>query len=298
MKYLLIIGLLISCAHQEASRKVKTFEGHYIASVNLKLTGEKDLKDLTQRMESWVKLAKERNAKIILFPELVTLDFFPHNPPDHQVASLIQAVAGQTSLFEKRLQAMAKTHDILIVGASTFKKRGKSRIYNRAYIVFPDGKLKYQDKNFPTPWEKRHGISKNKNIKTFKYADFKFVVLTCHDAEFPSLSKKLTRIKPDIIFVPSQTDSEFGFERVKRTSQARAVEHMSYVLMTGTAGDAQAPWHSYVGRNLLLTPQNKYFTEPEGSDHKEQLSLFAVDIEQLRLARKDKGQVYPARDDR
>lgn len=99
--------------------------------------------------------------------------------------------------------------------------------------------------------------------------------------------------------MPSQTDDLYGLNRVKITSFARAVEQMSYVVMTGTSGDQDAPWHSYVGQNFLFTPQNKYFPKfnHEGPFNSEGLSLFTIDLEHLRVARKDSKQVYPARDE-
>ena len=61
-------------------------------------------------------------------------------------------------------------------------------------------------------------------IKLFKTEDFSFVILICHDSEFPQLSTKLLELKPQVIFVPSQTDGEFGRERVRATSRARAID--------------------------------------------------------------------------
>lgn len=297
MKFLILLILFVSCAAPVTKEAPKDFKGPFVGVVNLKVDGQGDLKSLMNKLESWVKIAKNAGAEIVLFPELVTLELFPVNPPDSQIPNLIRAVADQRTLFEKRLTALAKNHEVLIVGASTYVKNGSKRFFNRSYIAYPDGKLKYQDKNYPTPWEKKFNVSKTRNIRTFKYKDFKFVVLTCHDAEFPAISKKLTRIKPEVIFVPSMTDSIHGLNRVSRTSQARAIEHMSYVFMTGTSNDDKAAWHTYKGKNFLFTPQNKYFNEPGSSGFKEELTVYALDLAVLRESRADKSQVYPARDE-
>ena len=188
----------------------------------------------------------------------------------------------------------------MIVGAKHYVMRADRKVLNkvnRAYIVRPDGKLEHQDKIFPTPWEVKQGVKGgNKGIKKFQNEKFTFIVLTCHDAEFPNLSHKIAKLKPEVIFVPSMTDDLNGLRRVKRTSQARAVEQMSYVAMTGASSLRGAKWHTYQGRNFLFTPQNKYFSEPSASSLEESMSLFYIDIPRLRKARADKSQVYPVRD--
>lgn len=301
MRIILLILLLASCSQfktTEVVEPMKAPEGSLkVAVVNYEITGNKSVDRVVRKIESFMIQAKNAGAKILLVPELVTLDLFPTNPPDNQVQSLIESVAGEHSTYETRLSAYAKKHDIMLVGASSFVKKGK-KFVNRAYIIYPDGKLKYQDKNYPTPWEVEHNVKKTSQLTKFEFENFKFVVLICHDAEFPKLSHKLSRIRPEVIFVPSQTDDDYGLERVKRTSQARAVEHMAYVVMTGTSSVAGAPWHTYQGQNFLMTPQNKYFTEPKNSGKKEVVSIFALDLEALKKARADKKQIYPARDEK
>ena len=142
----------------------------------------------------------------------------------------------------------------------------------------------------------KQGVVGAEDIKKFNYEGFSFVVLTCHDAEFASLSQRIAKLKPEVIFVPSMTDDLNGLQRVKRTSQARAVEQMAYVAMTGTSSKAGAKWHTYQGKSFLFTPQNKYFIEPKSGGLEESLKMFYLDIPRLREARADKSQVYPVRD--
>lgn len=301
MRMILLALFLVSCSQlktTEVEQSAKAPEGSVkVAVVNYQITGNKSIDRVVRKIESFMIQAKNAGAKILLVPELVTLDLFPSNPPDNQVQNLISSVAEQQSSYETRLSAYAKKHEIMLIGASSFVKRGKKFI-NRAYVIYPDGKVKYQDKNYPTPWEVEHKVKKTSHLKTFEFEDFNFVVLICHDAEFPKLSRKLSRIKPEVIFVPSQTDDDYGLARVKRTSQARAVEHMALVVMTGTSSVDGAPWHTYQGQNFLMTPQNKYFAEPRSSGKKEVVSIFALDLVALKKARADKKQIYPARDER
>ena len=266
-----------------------------VAAVNFEIKGESNLEQLDSQLELWTKKAKAKGASVILFPELITLDLFSKNPKSSEVSKEILDLSKKSKIYSQKLVMLAKKYKMLLIGATTFVKEN-TKTYNRAYIIYPSGELKFQDKIYPTPWERKYKISAGDDLKTFNFRGYKFVVLTCHDAEFPSLSQKLTKIRPEIIFVPSQTDGTFGLQRVKRTSQARAIEHMSYVLMTGTSSIPDAPWHTYQGQNFLFTPQNKYFKEPKAGSKTEMLSLYKLDLDKLRTSRRDKKQIYPARD--
>lgn len=285
--------LLLSFSMSSISQTLK------IAVVNFQVKGGETTEGLTGKLKKIAEKASGEKADYLLLPELPVFDLLPVNPSDKEIKSELTKVASRKPDFEKALKNMADKFDLNIVGASTVVKSGK-QFLNRAYFIDTEGKLKYQDKVYPTPWEVTEGFKGGKTIELFKTPEMTFSILICHDAEFPDISQSLMKTRPEVIFVPSMTDDEWGLNRVKFTSQARAVEHMAYVVMTGTSSVENAPWHTYVGRNHLFVPQNKYFksikTGP--SSRKESLSFYTIDLELLRKARKDLKQVYPARDSR
>ncbi|HXH74120.1 MAG TPA: nitrilase-related carbon-nitrogen hydrolase [Bacteriovoracaceae bacterium] len=299
--YVLVVFLFIySCANtKDLSSKpvVEPSELIKVAVVNFKVNGNSNLEKHLSRIAAWAQQASEGGASYLLLPELIVLDFFPHNPPDSEVPTLLQSLSEMSSAYEKSLVEISKRWKVNLIGASVVIKH-KKHYLNRAFYINHSGKVHYQDKLQPTPWEIKHQFTGSKELKIFKNPDFKFVILICHDAEFPDISASLIKAKPEVIFVPSQTDGLKGLNRVKYTSAARAIEHMSYVLMTGTAGDEKAPWHSYIGQNFLFTPQNEYFPadNQSGKMNMEEISFFSLDLIQLRKARGDNKQIYPARD--
>ncbi|MAZ47522.1 MAG: hypothetical protein CME65_03100 [Halobacteriovoraceae bacterium] len=288
----LIVFIILSCASKDKAIRV----GIPIAVVNLKISGAATIDSLTKRMGKFASKAHKKGAKVVLFPELPTLDLLPVNPADEEVKNELMSMARTQKDYESALIEIAKKYQIMIIGANHYILSGKSKFKNRAYIVKANGEIAFQDKIYPTPWEVRQGVKGNKKIEIFKTEELSFVVLTCHDAEFPDISVRLSKMKPEVIFVPSMTDDLNGLSRVKRTSQARAIEHMSYVLMTGASSEVGAKWHTYQGKSFLFTPHNKYFEEPQEGDLDEQLKIFYLDLPSLRKARGDRKQVYPARD--
>lgn len=294
---LFLILSLVSCSSQKTSAEKPS--GIKIAVSNYFIEGGKTYQDLLKKIQMNAQVASEAGAAYLLLPELIELDTFAKNPGEEEVMKSLDDLATQSKQYVEDISHIAQKHHISILGAS-FVTRDSKSFYNRALYVDENGMAHFQDKIHPTPWETKHGFNGGKELQLFKTKDFSFVILICHDAEFPSLSQKLSKLKPEVIFVPSQTDDLQGMNRVKFASSARAIEHMSYVIMTGTSGDPHAPWHTYAGQNYFFKPQNKYFPlnfEKSSSARVEKMSFYHLDLPQLRKSRGDLNQVYPARDE-
>lgn len=302
MKTLLIAVLFItSCSNFEVQKNdisnIEVSNEIKVAALNFKITGMQDLDIHMGRIEEFASKAKAKGAKYLLLPELMVFDMLPINPPEQKMSEYLDALSKLAVEYEKGLKKISLTHELNIIGASVVVKV-KNYFINRSFYISSKGVVLYQDKMQPTPWETKHKFIGEKQVRYFETEDFSFVILICHDSEFPTISSRLSGKRPEVIFVPSQTDDQYGLNRVKYTSMARAVEHMAYVIMTGDSGNKEAPWHSYVGQSFLFTPQNKYFEKMEksGPYNKESLSIFKIDILKLRQSRQDFKQVYPARD--
>lgn len=302
MKSLLLFSLVFfsACASRtpldQGSELSAEVRGIRVASLNYRIEGEKNLEDVRTHLDRRLEEAAAKNAAYVLIPELIVLDLFPKNPDEKAVKLALTTVAQQAPAFLEDLRELAVKHKIGIIGASYIVKEG-NHFLNRAVAISPDGGVEFQDKVHPTPWEIRYGFKGASKIKTLKNKDFSYAILICHDAEFPEVSSALVFKRPEVLFVPSQTDDLAGLNRVFYTSSARSIEHMAYVVMTGTSSMKDAPWHSYQGRNILFTPQNKYFSLGfKQSSLEEELSYYDLDLTKIRESRRDLKQVYPARD--
>jgi len=288
---LLLIFFALSCSHHQYTGNGDTT----VAISRFKINGATSYKLHFEKLKKEVISVSSRGASTILFAELNSLDLFSKNPKN--IKKEISQLASYQDQYENDLKNLAKEYQINIIGGSTFVKV-KDQIFNRAYFVSKTGKLQFQDKLYPTPWERKHHIQQSNDLKLFKTKDYSFVILICHDSEFPNLSVRLKKLKPQVIFVPSQTDSAFGRERVRATSRARSIEQMSYVLLNGGSGDPAEPWHTYTGGASFFWPQNKYF-KLGGVSHWEgegKPVIIKLDLKKLNKARSDQSQVYPIRD--
>ena len=95
---------------------------------------------------------------------------------------------------------------------------------------------------FDTPWG-RIGIS------------------ICYDVEFPGVVRALTEAGAWLVLAPTCTDTAHGFNRVRISARARAVENQCFVAVSPTVGDA--PWlaslDSNVGRAGVYGPADRGF---------------------------------------
>ncbi len=72
-------------------------------------------------------------------------------------------------------------------------------------------------------------------------------VCICYDSEFPPLARAQMEAGAWLLLAPSCTDSRAGFNRVRLSARARAVENQCFVAVATTVGDA--PWLAALDEN-------------------------------------------------
>ena len=105
----------------------------------------------------------------------------------------------------------------------------------------------------------------------------------------------------DVVLVPSCTDTQAGFYRVRIGCQARALENQCYVLQSPTFGEAL--WSEAVdvntGRASIYTPVDYGFPDngilAEGSADTAQWVYADLDVNEIARVRQQ-GQVFNYRD--
>jgi predicted amidohydrolase len=244
------------------------------------------------------QLEEALNSKpdLIVLPELISFDLIS-NQASAGVSSLLLEHAKHFDSYVAAIQKFASENDVNVM-AGSFQRYHEEKLFNTSIFVASDGSIILQDKIFITPWEREHGLSNGTELNLFSINGIKTVILNCHDIEFPYISQQLARNKPELILVPSMTDDIHGFQRVARTSMARAVEHMSFVASVGTTSTPKGSWHNYYGSAALYSPQNKNLAQFEKTQehNTNQLLLVKIDIEKLREERENLKGIYPVRD--
>lgn len=181
----------------------------------------------------------------------------------------------------------AREYNLVIAGGSS-ARRVVQDIYNSSFVFFPDGRKVEQRKNYLTHWENENGIKAGQEIMVVDSQWGKIVQLICYDVEFPDISTKLAANELSLILVPSMTESVAGQFRVRWTSQARAVEHSSYVVISPTVGKVMDGWEHF-GQATFLTPQLKGFSglQLQGEEKQDGVWMSELDMESLLKSKKE-----------
>ncbi len=266
--------------------------GVRVAAVQYEIQGNQTAGQLLAKLEAAVVEAVAAEADCIVFPELVTFDSWrvdeieSHAIPSQQEIEETRRIATEiTPVFLRGIAALAEKYQVDILAGSTPLIEGRS-IFNSAHLFFRDGSSFRQDKLYPTHWELKAGISPGSELAICEARWGRFAILTCYDVEFPDVSSLLVPERPEMIFVPSMTESESGLHRVRWCAQARAVEHHAFVVVAGTVGNPSENWHHF-GQSAFLAPRDSRFAAGPvtGQPGRAMVVTNTLDLQLLRESR-------------
>jgi predicted amidohydrolase len=262
-----------------------------VGIVQYPLVGSMTAGEMVGKVRSYVSTAKSKGSELVMLPELFSLDLVDFTKP---VPPQLQHVAHEcfTSVIQE-LQDLAVEYGVhLLAGSLPFETQEK-KIRNRSFLFSPEGKSVFQDKIFLTPDEVGWGWEGSTTLSVFETPWGNTAISICYDSEFPLISETLTGKPIDLLLVPSMTGDE-GFTRVRWATQARAVEHMAYVLVTGTTGAPAEGWEMKA-QGAALGPSLPGFTPTiaEGDINADSIVFATLDFTQLAEA-KARGAYYPA----
>lgn len=269
-----------------------------VAMVQYPIVGQLSYDQFINKVEGYIQQASENQANMIVFPEFNSADLIDTNASTVKIVQDFEIIAQKyTDLYFQKLSELSEKYNMVIVGGSIPRKDAQ-HIRNTCPIAFPNSELVQQDKIYLTPTEKQWGWQNGSSLNVVQSAIGKTAVLMCHDSEFPDISAKLAEHKPEILIVPSMTESIHGMNRVLWSAQARAVEHRAYVLVTGTVADNSNPRWLHFGRAVAITPSDSGFQEGVmvmGNLNSDEIVFVDLDMTKLRESRQD-SRVWPARD--
>lgn len=171
-------------------------------------------------------------------------------------AELLHTVAKADEILAE-LVAVAKRHKLFILGGSLPMRDPDGKIRNRAPFAAPSGQLEFQDKQFLTRFEDEEwGVAGGGAPKVFETKFGRIGVSICYDSEFPLHVRQQVAAGAKLILVPCCTASPAGFNRVRLSARARAVENQCYTAVVPLVGEAA--WSGSidvnVGHAALFTP--------------------------------------------
>ncbi len=258
--------------------------------------------EFARQVEHYVKTAEEFGADFVLFPELFTTQLMSIGNGQGQALS-IRELPAFTDDYRKLFTSLAKQTGMHMIGGTHIISEG-DRLYNVAYLFFPDGRIGQQKKIHITPTEvKEWNMAAGDTLEIFETDKGKIAIIICYDIEFPELVRMAKARGADVIFCPSCTDDRHGFHRVRYTSHARTIENQVYVVVTGTVGSLPTVdfMRANFGQAAVLTPNDIPFPPrgilAEGEINDDMIITADLDLDLLYQVR-ESGSVTTWRDRR
>ena len=204
------------------------------------------LDDYATKLDQLVAEGVAGGGELLLMPEYACMEVaaaFSVTGPEAER----DAVCGVAADLLSIMQAAAVRHRIWLAPGSVLQAV-EGRIVNRAPLIRPDGLMAFQDKQVMTRFEaEQWGIHGGAPAGVFDTPWGRMGTAVCYDSEFPGVVRTMTESGAWLILVPTCTDTAHGYNRVRLSCQARALENQCFVALSPTVGEA--PWLATLDRN-------------------------------------------------
>ncbi|GKS11499.1 hypothetical protein YDYSY3_24990 [Paenibacillus chitinolyticus] len=259
-------------------------------------------REFADQVEHYVKTAQEFDSDFVLFPELFTTQLLSIRNPG-EGALTINDLPSFTDSYMELFKGLAKSTGMYLIGGTHIIEDG-GRLYNSAFLFYPDGRVEEQRKLHITPTEvKEWNMGAGDALRVFDTDKGRIAILVCYDMEFPEIVRMAKARGADVIFCPSCTDDRHGFHRVRYSCHARTIENQIYVVVTGTIGSLPTVdfMRGNFGQAAVLTPNDVPFPPrgilAEGEINDDMIITADLDLALLEEVR-EKGSVTTWRDRR
>jgi predicted amidohydrolase len=248
------------------------------------------------KITHWVDDAVGRGAEILVFPEYGAMELCAIGNKGRDLEISKNVVSDFYDEITALHCGLAKKHGVTIIsGSAPDVKSG--RTCNIAKVFGPNGATENFTKIMPTPGEREvWDIKGGRELKVFDIGKVKFGLLICYDIEFPLLSRALAEAGAEIILAPSDTETEWGYWRVRTGAMARALENQIYTVQAPLIG--AAPFceftNTHFGAAGIFAPSDKGFPAGGvialGEANVPGWTVATLDLDAMRTLRED-GQV-------
>jgi len=227
------------------------------------ITAPTSLEAFAAKLDGIVAEARAAGAEFVVLPEYASMETAAAFPGTGNASSELHSVCAAGPALLEIFCATAQRHAVWLL-PGTLPWQSGARIVNRAPLIAPDGRLAVQEKTTMTRFEaEQWGVAPGAPHGVFATDWGTVGIAICYDVEFPSLVRAQVIAGAWLILAPSCTDSLHGFNRVRLSARARAVENQIYTAMVPLVGTAA--WagsiDTNIGHTALFTPCDDGFPD-------------------------------------
>ncbi len=206
-----------------------------------------------EKLDRLATEAKARGADLLVLGEYAAVEIAGGDVAAPDVAAELAIVTAAAPALIEAMRAVARRHHLwLLPGTLPMTEAGPMAeagvVRNRAPLIAPDGRVAFQEKRVMTRFEaEAWHVSPGAAPAVFETPWGLIGIAICYDIEFPPLVRAQVEAGAWLILCPSCTDTMAGFNRVRLSARARALENQCYVAIAPTVG--LAPWSATLDVN-------------------------------------------------
>jgi predicted amidohydrolase len=223
----------------------------YLAAA-VQMTASSSKEENLAKAETFVRLAAERGAALVVLPEV-----FSWRGPRAEEPAQVESVPGPTSA---RLGALARRHHLYLLAGSFLEKTDEPRSYNTSLFLSPEGetlahyrKIHLFDVDIPGQVRVKESDTKKPGqaIVACETPLGVFGLSVCYDLRFPELYRGLADKGAEVIFVPSAFTFPTGAAHWEPLLRARAIENQAYIIAPNQIGKNVHGFADY-GNSMII----------------------------------------------
>lgn len=205
-----------------------------------------------------VSAAHDEGAEVIVLPELHVLELISLERELHE-RNVPKYLIQYADAIEEWIKRISDLSEMIIVGGSHFKETPEG-IKNVCAIGVPGGDVILAEKNNLTRYEREMwGLTNGMGLVR---APRGIGVTVCYDSEFPEAGRALAEAGTLVHCVPAWTETRRGFQRVRWSCLARAIENQTFVVHASLVGQfGYEPVPTSYGSTAIIAPSVEPFAE-------------------------------------
>ncbi|MBI3795637.1 MAG: carbon-nitrogen hydrolase family protein [Deltaproteobacteria bacterium] len=228
----------------------------YLAAA-VQMTASSSKEENLEKAATFVRLAAERGASLIVLPEV-----FAWRGPRAEEPAQIETIPGPTS---ERLRELARQHQVYLLAGSFLEKSDEARSYNTSLLLSPQGeilahyrKIHLFDVDIPGQVRVKESDTKKPGqaLVACNTPLGGFGLSVCYDLRFPELYRGLADRGAEVIFVPSAFTFPTGAAHWEPLLRARAIENQAYLIAPNQIGKNAHGFADY-GNSMIIDPWGK-----------------------------------------
>lgn len=222
----------------------------------------------------------------IILPEYYNVDPTIRNTPLN---------ASQTGEYLKSCRDLSNIFDATLI-AGTAVELSRDKFYNTSFVYKQGELIGHYRKQHPTENEQHHNISPGNESVLIDVDGIWVSILICADVLFPKTFDELSKLSPDLIFVPTTSPHkpyetiQDKFERDQQIFVDGARKTGSYIVKCCAIGSL---WGGLLqGRSLVAAPWGILARISPDEEDKKRIISIVLDIAEIREFRLKHSMAY------